>query len=38
MDEGNLLSGGLDKLKEIRESLLKLRTCHEKYDKLVLRK
>jgi chromosome segregation ATPase len=36
MDEGNLLSGGLDKLKEIRESLLKLRTCHEKYDKLVL--
>ena len=35
MDEGNLLSGGVDKLNEIKENLLELRGYQEKYNNLV---
>ncbi len=36
MDEGNLLTGGVDKLNEIKENLLELRGYQENYDNLVL--
>lgn len=36
MDEGNLLSGGVDKLNEIKENILELRGYQEKYDGLVI--
>jgi hypothetical protein len=36
MDEGNLLSGGVDKLNEIKETLLELGGYQQKYDTLVL--
>lgn len=36
MDEGNLLTGGVDKLNEIKENLLELSGYQDNYDKLVL--
>ena len=36
MDEENLLTGGVDKLNEIKENLLELRGYQENYDNLVL--
>lgn len=36
MEEGNLLSGGVDRLNEIKENLLELRGYQEKYDNLVI--
>ncbi|NLO09994.1 MAG: hypothetical protein GX129_09045 [Clostridiales bacterium] len=36
MDEGNLLTGGVDKLNEIKEDLLELRGYQENYESLVI--
>ena len=36
MDEGNLLTGGVDKLNEIKENLLELRGYQENYENLIL--
>lgn len=36
MDEGNLLTGGVDKLNEIKENLLELKGYHDNYENLVL--
>lgn len=36
MDGENLLTGGVDKLNEIKENLLELNGYHENYEKLVL--
>ncbi|TAH68850.1 MAG: hypothetical protein EWM47_07755 [Anaerolineaceae bacterium] len=36
MDEGNLLTGGVDKLNEIKENLLELRGYQDNYENLVI--
>ena len=36
MDEGNLLTGGVDKLNEIKEDLLELRGYQDNYEKLII--
>lgn len=36
MDEGNLLVGGVDKLKEIKEDLIEIMRYQEKYENLVI--
>ena len=36
MDEGNLLTGGVDKLNEIKEHLLELKGYQENYENLIL--